>query len=230
VFAQLSYGLIIPITFLSGGASFLPKSRIPSQPIPLHFPFPLANGLTKSNHLDLAINLRPFHRLSHLAMITNFSFVIPGVLAGGAFPKGDATQIKEELDRLGIKTVVNLTENAHPNAGPLEELGVRSLHVPVADFSAPTNEQLDDVAHFVEKKENQPVLVHCRAGIGRTGTVLAASVAYLVQTGQLSADVAQEATDPIAFVRRKRPGSLEVPEQEKAVQQYLTHLQPKSEQ
>jgi atypical dual specificity phosphatase len=157
-------------------------------------------------------------------MITNFSFVIPGALAGGAFPKGDAKQIKEELDRLGIKTIVNLTETAHPSAVPLEELGVRSLHFPVADFSAVTNEQLDDVVHFVEKKENQPVLVHCRGGVGRTGTVLAASVAFLAQKGQLTADLSQEAADPISFVRRIRPGSLEAPEQEKAVQQYLTYL------
>ena len=56
--------------------------------------------------------------------------------------------------------------------------------------------------------------VHCGAGMGRTGTFLAA---YLVSQGMT-------AHDAIAEVRRLRPGSIETPAQERAVAQYEASL------
>jgi atypical dual specificity phosphatase len=51
------------------------------------------------------------------------------------------------------------------------------------------------------------VNVHCRAGKGRTGTVLAA---YFVSKGMSAAEALQR-------VRELRPGSIETPEQEHAI-------------
>jgi atypical dual specificity phosphatase len=52
--------------------------------------------------------------------------------------------------------------------------------------------------------------VHCGAGIGRTGTILAC---YLVTQG-LSAH------DALTRIRRLRPGSVETPEQEDAIVEF----------
>ena len=60
----------------------------------------------------------------------------------------------------------------------------------------------------------QAVAVHCGAGLGRTGTLVAC---YLV-AGGLSAEEA------IAKVRRLRPGSIETLEQEAAVRTFEESL------
>ena len=61
----------------------------------------------------------------------------------------------------------------------------------------------------------QGVCVHCMAGVGRTGTMLAV---YLVKSRGLSAQQA------IQEVRRQRPGSIETQSQEEAVFIYTEYI------
>jgi atypical dual specificity phosphatase len=111
----------------------------------------------------------------------------------------------------GIQIVITLTESPLPRNW-VNEAGLMAVHVPVADLSAPSQEQFELCVSTIRRAKDQEfgVAVHCAAGIGRTGTVLAA---WLVSEGM----AAQEAIDR---VRELRPGSVETPEQVMAVKEF----------
>src|SRR5690242_5554093 len=100
-----------------------------------------------------------------------------GVLAASSIPIGvkDLQFLKEQ----GIAAIVTLTE--HPLTSQkeitldvLKQLGFDTFHVPIDDQFPPTKVQVTDVLNFIRARqsESKPVLVHCAAGVGRTGTML----------------------------------------------------------
>ena len=143
-------------------------------------------------------------------MIRNFSWLIEGEIAGMAKPASSVCDF-EFLKDNGFGAIVSLTE--FPLSEVLvEEFGFTVKHIPVRDFEAPTLGQIEDFVAFAEiaRSEGKKLVVHCDAGIGRTGTMLAC---YLVSKGYNAAYAIEE-------VRIKRPGSLETIEQEEAVLKY----------
>jgi atypical dual specificity phosphatase len=110
----------------------------------------------------------------------------------------------------GIKSIITMTEDALPQSWIKE---IKYLHVPTEDLSAPDIDMIDKAVDFINKQiqSNEPVMVHCAAGIGRTGTILAS---YLVKYHKLSA------TDAIKKVRKERPGSIQSESQELAISLY----------
>jgi atypical dual specificity phosphatase len=130
-------------------------------------------------------------------------------LAACRFPRTDEA-LRELADR-GVGLLINLHERPHAPER-LARYGMTELHLPVADFTSPTPEQLERGVDAMERAfhSGTRVAVHCGAGLGRTGTLLAC---YLVRRG-LTADEA------VAHVRRLRPGSVETAAQEAAVRSF----------
>lgn len=135
-----------------------------------------------------------------------FSWVDPPNLAALARPEGP-----EEFRWLrdhGVQLLITLTETP-PFHRWLDDAGLLGLHVPVADFHAPSPEQIEQCVSAISRANEQKlgVGVHCMAGLGRTGTILAA---YFVVRGYSPADA-------IAHIRSLRPGSIESEQQESAI-------------
>lgn len=146
-------------------------------------------------------------------MPTNFGYVIDGVLAGMERP-GTYASLEEDLAFLrdrGIGAIVSLTE-VPLLRDVVEAQGFRYLHLPVGDFTPPTLDQVAIFAGFLtaNEREGVPVVVHCAAGHGRTGTMLACA---LVLKGA-------EADEAIRQLRELRPYSIETREQEDLVWLY----------
>eukprot|EP00808_Paulinella_micropora_P029855 g9057.t1 len=102
----------------------------------------------------------------------------------------DCCQVAAELKQKGVKTLICLQEQINPVvAQKLAAAGVRYLHFPVEDMHPPSQQTLEQIAQvLLEAKEmkNGAVSVHCMAGKGRTGTVLAVGLT-LVSDPALSA-------------------------------------------
>jgi len=143
-------------------------------------------------------------------VIRNFSWLIEDEIAGMAKPASSVYDF-EFLKENGLEAIVSLTE--YPLSEILiEEFGFSVKHIPVRDFQPPTMEQVEDFVVFAKnaRSEGKKLVVHCDAGIGRTGTILAC---YLVSKGYSAADAIEE-------VRTKRPGSIETIEQEEVVLEF----------
>ena len=141
------------------------------------------------------------------------SWIVPDRLLASAYPMepdGLASLVAQ-----GIDVIVNLHERAHA-PDQLAALGLAEVHLPVADLTAPTLDQLELGVQAIRSAlaDGLGVVVHCAAGLGRTGTLVAC---YLVSTGL-------DAPSAISIVREARPGSVETLSQEMAVEEFARHL------
>ncbi len=91
-------------------------------------------------------------------------------------------------------------------------LDVAYLHRPIIDYGIPSSEDISEIMKFLSQqqklKPNFPVLIHCTAGYGRTGTILASLIKILDQV---------ESKEAIRRVRNINPLAIETDEQEQFI-------------
>ena len=152
---------------------------------------------------------------------TNFSWVLDGKLAGSGLPMTYSQFFW--LIKHGIKTIITVREVPLPSNWFTESINnidrdnVNYLHLRVEDFGSPSIEEIDSTVEYIQNQidNKKPVMVHCAAGKGRTGTILAA---YLLKNENLTAEQA------IKKIRNLRPGSIQSNIQEMTIFMYENYL------
>jgi len=142
----------------------------------------------------------------------NFSFVIDGKLAGLSYPfrSGNVGDIVHFLRQNRVSCLVNLTEYGYRAE---DSNLINIFKFPVPDFGVPSMEQMDEIwNHYISLPEDDAMAVHCLAGRGRTGMVLACIVARQLEMKPL---------DAVFYIRHIRPGSIETGEQEEFVEEWV---------
>ena len=139
----------------------------------------------------------------------HFSWIDKPLLAAMARP--EALEELAWLRQQGIELLVSLTEDP-PRRDWINEAGLFLVHVPVVDMEPPTEEQVDECLSAIARahEKSMGVAVHCGAGLGRTGVILAC---WFVTKDLTSKNA-------IARVRRLRPGSIETEAQADAVAEF----------
>ena len=137
---------------------------------------------------------------------------------------------------IGIENTLKIFKNNHIDiivslleTSELKSLGCDNLtkeielnnfvwfHFPITDFDIPTKDSLSelnlllsDLDNFLKKEKN--IIIHCKAGLGRTGTI--ASL-LLTKLGISTKNAVQ-------YIRKYRPGSIDTDEQKNFVLNWKT--------
>jgi ADP-ribosyl-[dinitrogen reductase] hydrolase len=117
----------------------------------------------------------------------------------------------EELALLGVE---RLGEEVMRRDMAWFHLPIVDVSIPDAAFERQWGGVADDLHARLQRGQN--VLVHCRGGLGRAGTIAAR---LLIELGWAPADA-------ISRIRKVRPGAIQTPAQQKYVEKIVTKASP----
>lgn len=147
-----------------------------------------------------------------------FMWLIKGKLAGTPMPGVfyDSQYDLSALQRVGITHLVSLMQEQEPPTALYLEYGIQALWCPVPDMGAPAIDDALKICQQVDAllSQENSIAFHCRAGMGRTGTLLAT---YLIWKGK-------NALSALDQVRNVEPRWVQSQAQVDFLEQFAQHL------
>lgn len=158
---------------------------------------------------------------SHFMGPRGFVWTIKGRIAGTPWP-GIMAETEEDLGYLknvGINHLISLTEAPFPQQ-TADAYGIKVLHFPIIDMQAPTIESSIAFCHRINYLllHDATLAVHCKAGLGRTGTMLAVYYLWLYR-GEKNAQQA------IAFIRALNAQMIQSQAQVDFLEAFAKHIE-----
>jgi len=152
--------------------------------------------------------------------LTELPFSLPGRIFRSPMPFGDFDPdgksflaFKEEKVSV-IVLLVDEEESLRKTGLNLKALyegqGFQVIHLPIRDFSIPTKADLERVVKVTadHARSGRNIVIHCYAGIGRTGLFASCLAKEILGLSGLEA---------IRWVRKYIPGAVEAPEQKQLI-------------
>jgi len=130
-----------------------------------------------------------------------FTWIVKGKMAISWWPD---PYVIEKYQKEGILVIINCSEFDNREDIPKE---FNYYHINIPDYGTPTEEQLSRFFEITSEvgSNNNPIVIHCVAGCGRSGIMTTAWAAYnnYIPSG----------IDPVKWIRKLRPCCLETKEQ-----------------
>jgi atypical dual specificity phosphatase len=122
----------------------------------------------------------------------------------------------QALAKVGVDHLVCLEEQETVSRTLASELGIEIRHFPIPDMKTPGFTDTEDLITHIETmiRLGKCVAVHCKAGLGRTGTIIAS---YLIKNGMTPLEATRK-------VRRMDPRMIQSEEQENFIEEFYDWL------
>ncbi len=151
------------------------------------------------------------------AVLGRFLWLKRGMLAGTPAPGmlSDMDSDLKALQQHGITALITLTETA-PDQLKLQAFGFKSIWEPVPDQAAPSIEQAIRICKKIDilLEQGNVLAIQGHAGLGRTGTVLAAHLLWMGMDFQSA----------LEYVRRVEPRWVQTREQEDFLREFAKRV------
>lgn len=156
----------------SASSIFQPNKNLDiNRPAPKASPHSEDSTSTQNNNPPTVVYRHP----TEVRGPRGFRWLLAGQLGSSPIP-GAVQPIHRDLaalERIGVILLVSLTEQPLPEQ-PLQQVGLDNIHFPIVDTEAPAIQPAASlcakVARWLHNKAS--VVFHCRAGMGRAGTML----------------------------------------------------------